>query len=263
MTTIIRLLPILLFLFALAIPDTAAHDRAPIPTITPYIPHGQPWTASYRSYQNTQLDTYLRANRAREQAIFTRMQATGHAQWTAQATPRTRPTPTPEPVVSHNTSLETRRWRVSVLAVEWNYEEIVRQAGYSTYGLLPGEQWVAVKLRVTNIFHGHDGYRHTLDVIGLALRTQSERIFKVPHGQAPLRAHTQTLREYLRQGIGDGSTEISWPRLPSEYHALPYEFHPDVPTEGWRVWAVRTEDVAGLQLGIMSGDYGYSWWNLD
>ncbi len=138
MTTFIRILPILLFLFVLAVPGTAAHDSTPIPTITPYVPHGQPWASSYRSYRNTQLDAYLRANRAREQAIFTRMQATAHAQWTAQATPRTLPTPTPEPVVSHDTSLET-----------------------------------------------------------------------------------------------------------------------------WIVWAVRTEDVAGIQLGIMSGDYGYSWWKLD
>ncbi len=261
MTTTIRLLPVLMLLFAIAVPDTAAHDRAPIPTITPYIPHGQPWAANYRSYRNTQLDAYLRANRAREQAIFEQMVSTAHAQWTAQATPRTQPTATPEPALSRDTSLETRRWRISVLDVEWNYEAVVRQAGYRPYGLLPGEQWIAVKLRVTNIFRSHDGYRHILDVIGLALRTQSRLIIKGDY-PAPIRTHAQTLASYKANRISDGTEQV-YPLLPAEYHNFPYEFHPDVPTDGWIVWVVRTEDVAGLQLGVMSGDYGYSWWRLD
>ena len=139
-----------------------------------------------------------------------------------------------------------------MLTVEWHYEEIVRQ----TYPhlvrhlrLLPGEQAVAVKVRVTAPSRQ---YALGLALYGLNAASTIGRLYH-PSPHSIQAWHPRNLAER-------GLTE-QLPKL-EPYRRLLYNFHPGETDEGWVTFNVPSSEIEGLKLRRYNRGEEHQWWQL-
>lgn len=160
----------------------------------------------------------------REQAT---LQVQHRGTMAAQPTATAKPTATPLPP----------QWDVEVLAVVEHYEEVVAAAGYAIYGLIEGEQWLALKLRVASRLSFPNMPAFNLD-------TGNGR-HNVP-GNCVLTIHPE---ERARLA---GLIAPLYPKLLA-YHGLPFQVQPGEVAEGWVCFTVRDGDVPNARLVAYRG----------
>ena len=119
-----------------------------------------------------------------------------------------------------------------MIEVVEHYEDIVAAAGYRVYGLIEGEQWLAVKLLITNrrSFPMQASFR--LDT------GNSRHNFR---GACPLATHPEEAARLA------GLIAPLYPKL-LEYHGFPFTIYPGEQAVGWLCFTVRDIDVPNATL---------------
>lgn len=172
------------------------------------------------------------------------LQAEHRATLTAQPTYTPKPTATPMPL----------KWDVTVLDHIEHYEQLAEQAGYrGITGLVAGEQWLIVKLRVTYRGRGESspfsGLRATTFLIGGTGRHANYPPLSCALSYHPLDAARLAA---IQPGIEREFISVYAPLL-APYHGFPNfidRVAPGVPTEGWFCFGIRDEAVPGVQLAM-------------
>ena len=225
-------------------------QRTPYPTPVPASERPRPWATAVAATA-TAWRTWSATMQAEAGDKIDRVQATLQAQhratMTAQPTPTPKPTATPIPLY----------WDVTVLEVVEHYERLAAEAGYLAHyasGLIAGEQWIAVKLRVTS--RGRSSHfahlRSTAFIIGGTGRHSNHPPLSCPLSYHPLDA--ARLKAQL-PGIEREFISARYPLL-APYHQFPSvePVGPAVPTEGWYCFVIRDEDVPGARFAMHHPD---------
>ena len=225
-------------------------QRTPVPTPTPdpaASARPNPW-ATYVAATATAWRTWSATMQAEVSDKIDREQATLQAQiaatMTAQPTYTPKPTATPMPL----------KWDVTVLDHIEHYEQLAEQAGYrGITGLVAGEQWLIVKLRVTYRGRGESspfsGLRATTFLIGGTGRHANYPPLSCALSYHPLDAARLAA---IQPGIEREFISVYAPLL-APYHGFPNfidRVAPGVPTEGWFCFGIRDEAVPGVQLAM-------------
>ena len=180
-----------------------------------------------------------------------------HHRATMQAAPTSTPKPTATPMPLY--------WDVTVLTVVEHYERLAAEAGYLAHyasGLVAGEQWLIVKLRVTN---RRSRSAQPRSVGGSIIGGTGRQTVFTAIG-CPLPWHPLDAARFAAEtpGIEREFIVARYPLL-EPYHQLSWErVAPGESAEGWQCFVVRNEDIPRARLAMRHPDGQYlTTWRLD
>ncbi len=189
------------------------------------------------------------------------LQAYHRATMAASPTRTPRPAATPTPAATPMPLY----WDVTVLEVVAHYEQLAAAAGYLAHypsGLVAGEQWLIVKLRVTNRRSRSAQPRS----VGSSIIGGTGRQTMFTAIGCPLPWHPLDAARFAAEtpGIEREFIAARYPLL-APYHQLSWErIGPGASAEGWQCFVVQNEDVPGARLAMRHPDGQYlTTWRLD